>query len=210
MAVMERVISILGGVVLVLGGCSESSKLRCDEPPLVLAWDQPGPWDFSAADVFGAIEPTQTGTVLWLDLLQSGELDQSEAETEATLEITVAGDSATAGDLDPDRGACRMRMTTDATLTIFTADGLLDESIPIEIEVDRNGRTVNGLADLTDHGFVGALDLGPKWGGSILTLTVTYTDGSLDVGAILGRRRVDPDLGEIVGDNGVFALIRPD
>jgi hypothetical protein len=75
------------------------------------------------------------------------------------------------------------------------ADGLLDESLTLEFQVEPDPGTVDGFADLTGHDFAGTLD--SQWSAGLLRLVVSYeADGSLNLAGFFA-------------DGGILAVIEP-
>ncbi|HVH99415.1 MAG TPA: hypothetical protein VM869_11905, partial [Enhygromyxa sp.] len=108
--------SMLALALLSWCGC----KHTCDDTPS------------DVVEFFEPIEQTQTRSLAWVGLVETGELDESQAWTSVTVEVLLANDSATAADANPAIG-CDAHFTIDATMLITSDDGLLDESIPIEL-----------------------------------------------------------------------------
>lgn len=148
----------LSFVLLFAGACSD----ECLKDPTPYAFDEPGPWGDTPAEVFGHMEDPVSGTLSWVGPLNEGELEPDLAQTSATFEITLDTNSV-AGIQNNPVGACDGRLEIDATLSIVTADGALDESIPLVLMTGPGSNRVSAIVDLTDYDFAGTLELTPSW-----------------------------------------------
>lgn len=156
-----------------------------------------------AVDFFEPIEGAHPVEIGWAGLVESGVLDESQALTTGTVEVVL--DRATAGADDANSSiGCDQRYTIDATLLITSADGLLDESIPIAFAGDpATGGTI-GFADLSNYSFSGALDLGPQPPGGRRMLHISFTGDSLQTAFLIADDGLNPDGEDSVG--GLVAI----
>jgi hypothetical protein len=170
-------------------------KHTCDDTPS------------DVVDFFAQIERTHAAEIGWVGLVETGELDESQAWTSATIEVVLEKDSATAEDANDSIG-CDPRYTIDATLLITSEDGLLDEAIQLELVASPANGGITGFADLANHDFAGELELGPEWTGGQLQLHVAFAGDSLLFGWLFSKSGVDFEAEELVG-GGSVAFIEP-
>jgi hypothetical protein len=192
MARLGRISAVF--VLLFAGGCSE----ECSRDLKAYSFEEPGPWGEAAADVFGHTETVSSGTVMWIGLASEGAIEPDMVETDMTLEVTLDRDSA-AGVGDK-LGTCDGRFEIDGTLTIVTADGALDESIPIVLVGSGGLNSVSARVDLTGYDFAGTLELGPAWAGSEMQLVLIWDDGGE---GLLGMIQSNPE-----GPSDLYAVIK--
>ena len=188
-ATVNRALLVLA--LLSWSGC----KPACDDTPS------------EVVDFYASIEGPHAAMVGWVGLVETGELDESQAWTSATIEVVLARDSAMADDTNSSID-CDARFTIDGTLLITSDDGLLDESIPVAFEADPVLGSISGFADLTNHGFSGALELGPEWTGGQLRLQIFFENDSLHFAWLHSQSGFGPEAEEFVG-GGLLAIIEP-
>jgi hypothetical protein len=148
----------LSFVLLLAGACSD----ECQQESTGYAFDEPAPWGETPAEVFGHVQGPGSGTLTWAGPLIEGEIDPALAETVVTYEVTLDTSSVT-GISDRPLGACGGELEIDATLSIVTADGALDESFPVVIVAGQGSNSVSTLVDLTGYEFAGTLELSAGW-----------------------------------------------
>jgi hypothetical protein len=84
-------------------------------------------------------------------------------------------------------------------MTIATADGSLDESIPLVLTAQPGSKHVIAMVDLTDHEFAGTLELTPGWTKHEMLLLLSWDrdgrlTGAMQTGAALDTQAIeDPD-----------------
>jgi hypothetical protein len=171
--------------------------------PSAYAFDEPGPWGDSPAGVFGYTEEPVTGTLQWIGPVTEGELDPALAETAVTLELTL--DTSSAAGVRNGL-TCEGELEIDATLSIITTDGALDESIPIVLKTGAGSNLVSATVDLTDYDFAGTLELSPAWTNHEMRLSLSWGRdkrmiGVMQTGGAL-EAQSDPD-----ANSGFYAVI---
>jgi hypothetical protein len=191
---------LLSFVLLFAGGCGD----ECQQDPTAYAFDERGPWGETPADLFGHTEASMSGRLTWFGPLIEEEIEPDVAETSVTLELTLDPSSAT-GVRDRLVGACDGRLEIDATLSIVTDDGALDESIPLVLAAEPGSNHVNARVDLTGYDFVGTLELNPGWVTHELLLGLSWDrhggmTGVIRTGDALDTQ--DPDV-----KSGIYAMI---
>lgn len=149
---------------------------ECQQGPTAYAFDEPGPWGETPEEVFGPMETPMTGTLGWVGPFNEGELDAEMAQTAVTLQLTLDKSSA-AGLPNRPTGPCDGELTIDATITITTADGELDESIPIVLSTLPGAKHVTASVDLTGYDFAGTHEPEPGWATQEMLLWLSWERG---------------------------------
>jgi hypothetical protein len=183
--------------------CSGACDGECKKEPSAYAFDEPGPWDDTPAMVFGYTEDPVIGTLHWIGPVTEGELDPALLETSVTLEITL--DTSSAAGVRSSL-TCDGELEIDATLSIVTTDGALDETIPIVLTAGAGSSHVSAIVDLTDYDFAGTLELSPAWTHHEMRLLVSWDRDKRMIGVMqtvnVLDAQVDPD-----ANSGFYAVI---
>jgi hypothetical protein len=191
----------LSFVLLSAEGCGD----ECLQDPSPYAFDEPGPWGATPAQVFGDVEGPASGTLTWIGPSLEEDLDPALAKTEVSLELTFDTNSV-AGIRNG--LTCDGELEMDATMTIATADGSLDESIPLVLMAQPGSKHLTAIVDLTSYDFAGTLELTPGWTKHEMLLSLSWDGdgrlmGAMQTGDALDTQALqDPDT-----KSGVYALI---
>jgi hypothetical protein len=124
-----------------------------------------------------------------------------------SLELTLDTSSAT-GVRNNLVGACDGRFEIDATLAIVTADGALDESMPLVLTTWSGSSRVSAIVDLSDYDFAGTFELAPGWTQHEMRLVLSWDRDMQVLGMLtlgdddLPQGQEDPE-----ANSGVYALI---
>jgi len=117
----------------------------CERTPSPIELGEVSSLGFSAADLIALGEGSHTETLVWLENEIASSSGVGSTEVEVRLEL---GDSARFVDRSPKpsenngqeggpdiayESSCNDRLELDATLTLKTADGALDESVPVVV-----------------------------------------------------------------------------
>lgn len=175
---------------LLLFACSDSDGDECTTKQSgAYAFDEPGPWGETPAEVFGPLEAPLSGTLIWAGPILDGSLDPALAHTEVSLALTLDTESVTGGN---DDSTCDGELEIDATITIATADGGLDETFPIVLKAGAGFSHVSAVVDLTGYDFAGSLELSPKWTEHETLLILSWKRD----GEFLGAMQTGDPIGE--------------
>lgn len=146
---------------------------NCDATRTPIEFDQESSLGFSAADVVALAAGSHSETLAWL---QSELVDSSGGEpTEVEVHIEF-GDEARFVDLEPKSGGddgllgeggpgighdCHDRLELEATLSVKTADGALDESVPVVVWAE-TARLAQATFSLDADELAGSLEVAVK------------------------------------------------
>lgn len=150
---------------------SEAGGDDCDRTLRPIELDEVSSLGFSAADVIALAEGAHTETLAWLE--NESAHGSGDEPTQVEVRIEFGGGSrfvdrepkpATGGDLGeggPDiayESVCHDRLELDATLTLRTADGALDESVPVVVWAE-TARLVHAGFSLDADELAGSLEV---------------------------------------------------
>ena len=130
---------------------SEAGGDDCERTPSPIELDEVSSLGFSAADLIALAEGPHTETLAWLENEIASSSGEGSTEVEVRLEFSESArfvdrspkpSEENGQEGGPDIGyesSCSDRLELDATLTLKTADGALDETVPVVVwaETDR-------------------------------------------------------------------------
>lgn len=142
----------------------------CARAPSPIELDEVSSLGFSAADLVALAGGTHTETLAWLENELAHSSGEGSTEVEVRLEFAESArfvdrspkpseDNGQEG--DPDIGyeySCNDRLELDATLTLKTADGALDESVPVVVWAESE-RVVHTNFSLDTDEIAGSLEV---------------------------------------------------
>jgi hypothetical protein len=187
-----------------IGG--ETDGGECEDTRTPIEVDAVSPLGFSAADVIALAQGTHTETLAWLDNEASQSSGSEPTELEVRIEFEegaryVDSEPKPSGDGTLDEGGpdigyestCNDRLELDATLTLKTADGALDETVPVVVwaetarlahaDVSLDADNLTGSLQVSVEGPRGyELDGPPKLGIGVRVADVGFA-GSVGVSA---------------------------
>ena len=152
----------------------------CEEVRSGIGYDDPSPAGTTPREIMEYTESTRYGTLTWGQGGSIGQLSPSGTETPITVTTTLDTNSAIVIDrvhVGVGRLACVDLLVIQATLTISTADGALQESFGVEFEAKEGviGGVVEGKSNLSMHQFAGALTWQPSDAAGELFLRTSWT-----------------------------------
>jgi hypothetical protein len=162
---------LLSTALALATACASATEDRCEEHHHELAFDEPGPWGSSPAEVYAHVEAQRTGTVSWLGGGSLGEMTPGEGSAAVTITTTLPMNSAVGVESEHIGGgrlACIDSMTARAMLTITSDDGALAETVELELVVFAG----DGTGEI-----VGQADLPAQLGGSLVWAPHSTTGG---------------------------------